>query len=91
LKVTRSAKFKKDYKLAKAQQKNLNVLIDVIAKLLKKETLPAKLKDHKLSGSLKKYRELHLQPDWLLIYRIDTRNDELKLARLGSHSELYRK
>jgi len=89
LKVNRSTAFKKDYKLAKRQQQDLKTLTDVIQKLVKKENLPAKLRDHKLSGSLKKYRELHLKSDWLLIYRIDKKNNELKLARLGSHSELY--
>jgi mRNA interferase YafQ len=90
LRVTRSSKFKKDYKLAKRQQKNLSLLRNVIEKLDKKEEFPDKFRDHKLSGSLKEYRELHLEPDWLLIYRIDN-EEELKLARLGSHSELYRK
>lgn len=89
MKVNRSTAFKKDYKLAKRQQQDLKTLTDVIQKLVKREKLPAKLRDHKLSGSLKKYCELHLKPDWLLIYRIDKKNNELKLARLGSHSELY--
>jgi len=90
LRVTRSAKFKKDYKLAKKQQKDLKLLTDIIQKLVKKEKLATKYEDHKLSGPLKKYRELHLQPDWLLIYRIDKGKNELQLARLGSHSELYK-
>ena len=91
MKGTHSSKFKKDYKLAQKQQKDINLLKDIVKKLSKKEKLPAKCKDHKLSGDLKKYRELKLHPDWLLIYRIDEDKQELKLARLGSHSELYRK
>ena len=91
MRVTRSSKFKKDYKLAKRQQKNLLLLRNIIEKLVNKQLLPDKFRDHKLSGSLKEYRELHLEPDWLLIYRIDDNEEELKLARLGSHSELYRK
>jgi mRNA interferase YafQ len=91
LRVTRSSKFKKDYKLAKRQQKNLSLLRDIIEKLVNKQLLPDKFRDHKLTGSLKEYRELHLEPDWLLIYRIDYNEEELKLARLGSHSELYKK
>jgi mRNA interferase YafQ len=89
LKVTRSSKFKKDYKLAKKQKKDLGLLVDIIQKLANRENIPSKFRDHKLSGRLKDYRELHLQPDWLLIYRIDEANNELQLARLGSHSELY--
>ena len=91
MRVTRSSKFKKDYKLAKRQQKNLPLLRYVIEKLVNKQVIPDKFRDHKLSGSLKEYRELHLEPDWLLIYRIDDNKKELKLAGLGSHSELYRK
>lgn len=91
MRVTRSSKFKKDYKLAKRQHKNLSLLRDVIERLVNKQLIPDKFRDHKLTGSLKEYRELHLEPDWLLIYRIDDNEEELKLARLGSHSELYRK
>ena len=91
MKVTRSKQFKKDYKLALKQQKDISLLKDVVNKLRKKEKLSDGLKDHKLIGNLKKYRELHLESDWLLMYRIDDTKTELKLARLGSHSELYRK
>ena len=91
MRVTRSSRFKKDYKQAKRQQKNLPLLKDVIEKLVKRQKLPDKFRDHKLTGILEEYREVHLGPDWLLIYRIDDNENELKLARLGSHSELYRK
>ena len=91
MKITRSSRFKKDYKLAQRQQKDIDILKDVIKKLISREKLPAKYKDHKLTGDLKEYRELKLKPDWLLIYRIDEKKQELKLARLGSHSELYKR
>ena len=91
MKVTRSSQFKKDYRLAKKQHKNIGLLIDVINKLSKKEKLPDNLQDHKLSGKMRNYRELHLTPDWLLVYKVDYDEDELKLARLGSHSQLFRK
>jgi len=91
LRVTRSSKFKKDYKLAQKQQKDISLLKEIVKKLSQKEMLPAKVKDHKLSGNLKKYRELALNPDWLLIYQIDEKKQKLMLARLGSHSELYDK
>ena len=44
-------------------------------------------KDHQLSGNYKHYRECHIEPDWLLMYKIE--NYELQLARVGSHSELF--
>lgn len=90
MKITRSTKFKRDYKLAKKQRKDLNLLIEAIRKLANKEKLAPKYHDHKLSGPLKKYRELHLHSNWLLIYRINEKEDELLLARLGSHSELFK-
>ena len=91
MKVTRSSQFKKDYKLAKKQRKNIALLIDVINRLSQKEKLPDNLQDHKLSGKMRDYRELHLAPDWLLIYEVDYDENELKLARLGSHAQLFKK
>lgn len=83
----RSSQFKKDYKKAIKQHKDISLLEDVVNKLATGESLSPKLKDHLLTGSLREYRELHLEPDWLLIYKITA--SELLLARLGSHSELY--
>jgi len=91
LKVTRSSQFKKDYKLAKKQHKNITLLIDVINRLSEKEKLPDNLQDHKLSGKMKDYRELHLTADWLLLYEVDYDENELRLARLGSHAQLFKK
>ena len=91
MRVTRCSQFKKDFKLAEKQHKNIELLIDVINKLSKKEKLPEKLWDHKLSGIMRDYRELHLAPDWLLIYKVDYDENELKLARLGSHAQLFKK
>jgi mRNA interferase YafQ len=83
----RSSQFKKDYKKAIKQRKDISLLEDVVNKLAKGESLSPALKDHSLSGNLKEYRALHLEPDWLLIYKVTT--SELLLARLGSHSEIY--
>jgi len=84
--IRRSSRFKKDYKKAKKQHKDTNLLEDVITKLAKGEPLSPEYKDHPLRGSLGEFRELHLEPDWLLIYQITSQ--ELLLARVGSHSEL---
>ena len=51
------------------------------------ETLDFKYRDHELGGNLKGYRECHVNPDWLLIYKVV--GIELRLARLGSHSDLF--
>ena len=90
MKIVRSTRFKKDYKLAKKQRKNLKEFEEILRKLVNKEKLPPKCHDHQLSGPLKKYRELKIRPDWLLMYRIIDSENELHLVRLGSHSELFK-
>lgn len=61
--------------------------MEIIEKLAKKETLPQKNKDHNLSGNYTNFRECHIQPDWLLIYKYD--DETLNLTRTGSHSDLF--
>ena len=60
--------FKKDLKLAKKQNKNLDKLFEVIDILANGGTLEAKYRDHDLTGNYKGTRECHIEPDWLLIY-----------------------
>lgn len=89
--IERSTKFKKDYKRElKGRYRELleSELKTVLLVLIKDETLGIRYRDHDLSGSWAGYRECHIKPDLLLIYRkLD--GDILKLARLGSHSELF--
>ena len=62
-------------------------LVEVLYLLAKDEALPVKYRDHALTGDLQDFRECHVKPDLLLIYRqVD---EVLELARLGSHSELF--
>ena len=81
--------FKKDVKLAKKQNKDLNKLFEAIDILANGGTLEARYRDHSLTGNYQGVRECHIEPDWLLIYEI--RNDVLVLMlyRLGGHSELF--
>lgn len=83
--------FKKDLKLAKKQGKDLDKLFEVINILANGEKLDTKFKDHDLSGSYKRTRECHIEPDWLLIYEIVNNTLILMLYRLGTHSELFKK
>ena len=77
--------FKKDLKLAKKQNRDLDKLFEAINILADGGTLDAKYRDHDLSGNYKGTRECHIEPDWLLVYEI--RNDVLVLMlyRLGAH------
>lgn len=52
-------------------------------------SLPSKYKDHKLRGDLSEYRECHVRPDLLLIYKREKKRLILYLFRLGSHSDLF--
>ena len=82
-----STKFKKDLKKYQYKKQVLQQLNDVLKLLLIKEKLPEKYLDHALSGNYKGYRECHLQPDTLLVYRTD--DEILYLARIGSHSDIF--
>lgn len=86
-----TTQFKKDYKLALKRRLNIDLLDDVIRALSRGETLPEKNKDHALSGNWAGHRECHIQPDWLLVYRIEDDVLVLTLARTGTHSDLFGK
>ena len=64
--------------------------LDEIVKLLSEEQpLPPKNKDHPLKGSYAGYKECHIRPDWLLIYKTDKQILTLVLIRAGIHSDLF--
>jgi mRNA interferase YafQ len=83
--------FKKDLKLAKKQNKNLDKLFEVINTLANGKELDDKYRDHELSGNYKGTRECHIEPNWLLVYEINDNLLILILYRLGTHSELFKK
>ncbi len=83
--------FKKDLKLAKKQNKDLDKLFEVVSILADGGTLDARYRDHDLSGNYKGTRECHIEPDWLLVYEIRDEVLVLMLYRLGTHSELFKK
>ena len=86
-----TTQFKKDYKLALKRHLDIDLLDDIIRMLSRGEILPEKNKDHVLSGGWAGYRECHIQPDWLLVYRIDDDVLVLTLTRTGTHSDLFDK
>lgn len=89
--VKPTSQFKKDYKLAMKRGLDISLLEDIIAKLALGESLPEKNRDHALSGNWNGYRECHILPDWLLIYKLDDNILILTLARTGTHSNLFNK
>ena len=86
-----TSQFKKDYKTAIKRKLDISLLDDVIRALANGEALPKEKHDHDLSGNWKGYRECHITPDWLLVYKIQNDSLVLSLSRTGSHSDLFRK
>lgn len=89
LEIVLSNQFKKDLKLASKRGYKLELLEKTVDKIANNIKLEDKYRDHALTGNYIGFRECHIQPDWLLIYRIE--NDELILflSRTGSHSDLF--
>lgn len=83
--------FVKDVKLMKKRGYDINLLEKIVDKLSKGEKLPPKNRDHSLSGNFKGYRECHIMPDWLLIYKINENELILFLTNTGTHSDLFKK
>lgn len=87
LNVRYSTRFKKDFKTCVKRGYHMSLLQQAIDTLRIPAPLPAKNKDHNLAGNYSGYRECHLDPDWLLIYR--QTDDELRLDRTGTHADLF--
>ncbi len=86
--IIQTTQFKRDYKkiVASGRYKKQDFLT-VVELLANDQPLPDKYRDHVLMGEWKNYKECHIKPDWLLIYK--KIEDRLLLARTGSHSELF--
>ena len=81
--------FRREYKKLVKRNYDISLLDNVVEMLLNGEELPKKNKDHSLTGNWKGYRECHIEPDWLLVYRIYENTLVLSLARTGSHSDIF--
>ena len=79
--------FKRDYKKKVKQKKDIGLLKGVMEDLINEKPLPPRNKDHDLTGNYAGYRACHIQPDWILIYKI--KGDMIVFLRTGSHSEVY--
>lgn len=88
LKIVYDNFFKRQLKSCQKKRYNMQMFQTVLGLLSQEAVLPAKYKDHSLSGNWKGHRECHIEPDWLLIYR--TTEDELILIATGSHDDLFK-
>lgn len=91
LKPAFSGQFRRDYKLALKRGCDPKKLEHVIVLLCREQPLPASCRDHALTNSrnYRDMRECHIEPDWLLVYKIEQQTLILKLIRTGSHSDLF--
>ena len=81
------AQFRRDVKLADKRNKDMTKLREAILLLVEGKPLPQRNKDHPLGGGWQHFRDCHIEPDWLLIYKIH--GDDLHLVRTGTHSDLF--
>lgn len=92
--VKMTSKFKKDYKQAKKRGCDIDLLkkvVHLIARGDQQKKLVEEYDDHPLSGNWKGHRELHLEPDWILVYYIAEDILVLSLVRNGTHSDIFNK
>lgn len=80
--------FKKDLKRIQKRSKNSDKLKIVMSQLIDEEVLAQQYRDHALIGNYQHRRECHIEPDWLLIYKID--GNEIIFERTGSHADLFK-
>ncbi len=89
LTVLEQNRFKREVRRLARRGKNLSKLDEVVKMLANEEQLPEQYRDHALRGEWEGFRDCHIEPDWLLIYRIENEKLILVLVATGSHSDLF--
>jgi mRNA interferase YafQ len=87
MRIIQPSSFKKDVKRQKKRGKDLTKLKAVVDVIVAGEPLPERCIDHALSGNWSGWRDCHIAPDWILIYKVTP--DVLTLGRTGSHADLF--
>jgi mRNA interferase YafQ len=85
--VVATTQFKKDLKKILKQGRKAERIQSIVKQLQVGTPLDSKHRPHQLTGNWRPKLECHIEPDWLLIYEVT--NEELKLIRTGSHSQLF--
>lgn len=81
--------FEGDYRLMVKRGKDIEKLKTLMRQLVDQQPLERRYHDHALTGSLRGHRDCHIEPDWILIYRIDSDVREITFVRTGSHADLF--
>ncbi len=87
LKPDYTKQFEKDLKRAEKIRKDIIKLKVLIRMLINQERIPQRHNDHKLLGGFQNRRECHIEPDWLVVYKI--KEEKIIFERTGSHSDLF--
>jgi mRNA interferase YafQ len=82
-----SSRFKRDVKRMERRNKDIGKLREALLQLIDGLPLPARYQDHPLTGDWKNFRDCHIEPDWILIYKID--GNDLHLVATGTHADLF--
>ena len=82
-----SGQFKRDVRLAQKRGKDMEKLKALLTLLIEGKPLPAAYLDHSLTGEWRGFRDAHIEPDWLLLYKIGT--DTVRFERTGRHTDLF--
>lgn len=83
-----SGQFKRDVKVAQKRGKDMAKLRVLMELLIQEQAIPASYLDHPLKGNYRTFHDAHIEPDWLLIYKID--GDTVRFERTGRHTDLFR-
>lgn len=79
--------FKRDVKRCIKRNKDMSKLRELMSILIENKPIPKKYNDHPLRNNWKHHRDIHIEPDWLLIYKIDGNN--LYFVRTGTHADIF--
>ena len=87
--IVYASRMKRDMKRVRKRGKDLSKLVNVLSILSSGQPLPTLFHDHQLSGELRDFRECHIEPDWLLMYRIQEDRLILTATAAGTHADLF--
>lgn len=89
LRTQTTKQFEKDFKRMIKRGKDMEKIKTVMRRLANEEILDIRHRDHKLTGDFEGFRECHIEPDWLLVYRINKRDNNIIFLRTGSHADIF--
>jgi mRNA interferase YafQ len=87
--VVTTSRYERDAKRIRKRGAEMSRLVAVVDALRRRQPLAVRHRDHPLKGEWKGWRDCHVEPDWVLVYRVDEEKGELILGRTGSHADLF--